>query len=205
MHLASRTDYWYTFSSFRQVQVPYTKSPFQRFRVVHSAVSGTNTFSFNSLLLPSRMSRNALSLPPSILVLACLFFLSFLLLPSCTPPYLSTDSTYLFLISSNFLAYFLGYAIPPYSSSPFRYFLPYNDTSYMASNLLLGVLLCLHCHFNFLTSLFVSSGCIPGSVHNTVLLIVLEHASTFLAVVICAFPAVLRTSPFPFPYFSCIL
>ena len=31
-------DYWYKFSSFWQVQVPYTKLQFQRFRLVHRAV-----------------------------------------------------------------------------------------------------------------------------------------------------------------------
>ena len=39
-------------------------------------------------------------------------------------------STYLFLVSSCFLPYFLDYAISSYSSSPFRYLFPYSPISY---------------------------------------------------------------------------
>ena len=46
------------------------------------------------------------------------------------PPNFPMDSTYLFLVSSYFLPYFLDYILPPYCSSPFRYFLPYSPTSY---------------------------------------------------------------------------
>ena len=49
----------------------------------------------------------------------------------------------------------------------------------MAGNLLFGMLLTLYCHFNFLTSQYVSSGYIPSSAVNTALLVVLEHPSTF--------------------------
>ena len=39
--------------------------------------------------------------------------------------------------------------------------------------------LSLYCYVNFLTSLFVLSGYIPSSAPDTVLLVVLEHPTTF--------------------------
>ena len=54
--------------SFWQVQVPYTKSQFQRFRVVHWAVQ--NAFSFLSLLLTPRISRRVPHLSPYFFALA---------------------------------------------------------------------------------------------------------------------------------------
>ena len=41
------------------------------------------------------------------------------------------------------------------------------------------------CHFNFLTSLFALSGCIPSYALGTVLLVTLEHPIFFWAAVIC--------------------
>ena len=55
----------------------------------------------------------------------------------------------------------------------------------MAGNLFSGKFFTLYCPFNFPTPLFVLSGCIPSSSLNTVLLVVLEHRSIFLAAVIC--------------------
>ena len=84
------------------------------------------------------------------------------------------------------LAYFLNYAIPPFSSSP----LPcvtfsHTALSTMDGNLFFGMFLALYCHFNFLMSLFVFSGYIPSSALNTVLLVVLDPLGSFLAAVIC--------------------
>ena len=55
----------------------------------------------------------------------------------------------------------------------------------MDGNLFSGMFFTLYCHFNFLTSLFVFSGCIPSSSLNTALLVVLEHPSTFLDAASC--------------------
>ena len=57
--------------------------------------------------------------------------------------------------------------------------------SAMAGTLFFGMFLTFYCHFNFLTSLFVLSGYIPSSALDIVLLVVLEHPSTFLDSVIC--------------------
>ena len=73
----------------------------------------------------------------------------------------------------------------------------------MAGNLffVFGIFFTLYCHFNFLTSLFVSSGYIPGSL-NIVLLVVLEHPlSIFLAAVICIVFCCFRTD-FAFPSYT---
>ena len=55
----------------------------------------------------------------------------------------------------------------------------------MVGNLFSGIFFTLYCHFNFLTSLVVSSGYIPSSARNTVLLVVLEHPGNFLAAGVC--------------------
>ena len=63
----------------------------------------------------------------------------------------------------------------------------------MAGSLFAGIFFTLFCHFNFLTSLFVLSGYIPSSALNTVILVVLEHPSIFLAAVVRTVSVVLRT------------
>ena len=96
-----------------------------------SQLGRVNTFSFRFLLLIPRMSLNVLPLPLSFFTPAFPFFLPFLLPLSWYPPNLSMDSTpYVFLVSSYFLPYFLDYIIPPYSSSPFRYFLHHRGTTF---------------------------------------------------------------------------
>ena len=59
--------------------------------------------------------------------------------------------------------------------------------------------LTLYCHFNFITSLFVLSGYIPFSAFNIVLLIVLEHPSTFFAAVVFTVPSCSANCAFPSP------
>ena len=54
----------------------------------------------------------------------------------------------------------------------------------MTGNLFSGIFFTFYCHFNLLASLFVLSGYIPSSALNTVILVVFEHPSTFLAAVI---------------------
>ena len=76
----------------------------------------------------------------------------------------------------------------------------------MAGKLFSDIFLTLYCRFNFLTSLFVVTGYIPSSALNTVLLVVFEHPSIFLAAVICTVCfQVFYELRVPFPYFSCIL
>ena len=60
-----------------------------------------------------------------------------------------------------------------------------------------GMFLALCCHFSFLTSLFVLRGCIHISVLSTVLLVVLEHPSTFLGAVICTVSGCFTNFAFP--------
>ena len=57
----------------------------------------------------------------------------------------------------------------------------------------------LYCRFNFLTSLFVSSGHIPitSSALKTVFLVVHEHPSIFLAAVICTVSSCFTNFAFP--------
>ena len=67
----------------------------------------------------------------------------------------------------------------------------------MAGNLFSGILFTLYCRFNFLASLFVLSGYIPSSALTTVLLVVLQHPSIFLAAVICTVFSCFTNFAFP--------
>ena len=113
-------------SSFWQVQVPYTKSQFQRSRIL---LGRANTISSLFLLLTPRKSLSVPPLSPCFIAPAFPLFLSFLLLLSCIP------QTYLWTVSP------LGFLLYPsilsrlrYSTllrlSPFSYFLPYSPISY---------------------------------------------------------------------------
>ena len=69
--------------------------------------------------------------------------------------------------------------------------------SAMVGNLFFGMLRILYCQFNFLTSLVVFSGYIPSYAHNTALLVVVDHASIFLAAVICTVSSCFTNFVFP--------
>ena len=120
-------DYWYT-SSFWQVQVPYTKSQLQRFRVVHWAVQ----IRFRSYLFSSH-PRLSLKCPSSFALFLSARLISIILRSIfyfCLVPPKLLCAHDLFLVSYYALPYFLDYAIPPYSSSPFCYFFLYSPISY---------------------------------------------------------------------------
>ena len=88
----------------------------------------------------------------------------------------------LFLVSSYIPPYFLDHATQPCSSSPFCYFLPYSPISYGWQPLFWQV------------PYFIA---IPSSGLDTVLLVVLEHPSIFLAAVICAVSSCFTNFAFP--------
>ena len=67
----------------------------------------------------------------------------------------------------------------------------------MAGNLFSGIFPTSYCHFNFLTSPFVSSGYTPSSALITVSLVVLEHPSIFLAHVTRAVSSCFTNFAFP--------
>ena len=136
-----------------------------------------NTFSFLYVLLTPRKSLTVPPLSPCILALVYRLFYPFFFF--CLAPLKLLYGQYLFLVSSYILPYFLDYAIPPYSSSPFRCFLPYSPISYSWQPFFLGIFLTLWCHFNFLTPLIMLRGYISNFALNTVLFVVLQHPSTF--------------------------
>ena len=80
---------------------------------------------------------------------------------------------------------------------PTRSFVFFSHTalSAMAGALFFGMFLTLYCHFNFLATLLVSSGWIPGSALTTALLLdVLEHPTALVSLLPSAlFPIALRT------------
>ena len=123
-----------------------------------------NTFPCLLLLLTPLVS-----LSPFVLALAFPLFLSILLLLSCIPQ------------TSLWTVPLLGFLLHPFIHSRLRYptlsqlalsslspMQPYQ--LYVAGNLFFGMFLTLYGHFNFVTSLFVSSECISSSPRNTVLL-----------------------------------
>ena len=61
---------------------------------------------------------------------ASLSILSILPFACVSYPETSPWTVYLFMFSSYFLPYFLNYAIPPYSCSPYRYFGLHSPISY---------------------------------------------------------------------------
>ena len=120
----------FPFSSFWQVQVPYTKSQFQRFRAVHWAVQiRFHSYLFSRplvhLYVASKCSSFTIFLKSYV---ALLFFLSFLLLLTCTPQtYLRTASLVGFFPHTSILS---RLRCPAFPSSSFFYFLPYSPISY---------------------------------------------------------------------------
>ena len=99
---------------------------------------------------------------------------------------------------------FLDHVIPPYSSSPFSYFLPTSLPGISCArregwqNLLFGKLFTIYSYVVLPAQLFMSlrvlvlSGYISSSALNTVvLLVVLEYPSTFLAVATCTVSSLL--------------
>ena len=105
--------------------------------------------------------------------------------PVLYPPNFSTWTRHLlgFLLFPS--ALYIDYVISPCSSSSFRYFLPYGAIGYVClatGNLFLGMLLAaVCCLFNFLTSrtYVFFGGCVSSSSFASVLLVVLEHLTTF--------------------------
>ena len=147
-------------SSFWQVQVPYTKLQFQRFRVVHWAVqirfiqkSCLNLPHISNVIPPSAFFSNA--------SLSLLCILSFLLLLPCTTQASPWALSLLgFLLLMVFL-FFIDYFIPPYSSS--RPHISFSHTA-LSALAMAGARVFWHSphfysfNFNFLTSLSVLSG-----------------------------------------------
>ena len=97
---------------------------------------------------------------------AFLFYLSF---HFCLVPPKRIYGQHFFLGSSYILPYF---SVSLSRVILARYLVTFSHTalSAMAGNLFSSIFLALHCHFNFLMSLLVSSGCIPSSSLNTVVL-----------------------------------
>ena len=69
----------------------------------------------------------------------------------------------------------------------------------MAGNLFFGMFRTStsYCHFNFLMSLFVLSGCIPSSALDTVLLVARGHLKFFLTADICTASNCFTSFAFP--------
>ena len=174
-------------SSFWQVQVPYTKSQFQRFRCPWAVQIHFHSYFFSS--------------PPQIFKCSSSFTLflsaSLSLVPFFTsvlyPPNFSIDTS----ISSWF---------PPISFHTSR--LRYPTFFQLALSLLCSIqpyqlwlaasfLACSFPHIDISTfsRRLVLSGYILSSALQTVFLVVLEHPSTFLAAVVCT--CLLYTSPSP--------
>ena len=113
----------------------FTRSPLGR----------ANKYSMLSLRLIPRMPIRVSPISRCFSALAFPFFHLYL-----TPPKLPRGH-HLFLVSSYNLPYFLNYAIPPYSSSPSCYFLPYSsindglETSFWACSLLYAAISTFSC------------------------------------------------------------
>ena len=159
-----------------------------------SPLGCANTFSFQPLLSTSLTSLIELSLPSySVFLNAVSLLAPFLSLLSCisqTYPWTAVS----LLVSSHTLSITLSHHLP---ACPFVAF-SQTALSAMAGNLSFGMLLGWYCRFNFLTALFVWSGCDPSSAFNsTVLLVVREHPSIFSAAVICAVSSCFADFAFP--------
>ena len=119
MHLPPPINYWHTYFFFLTGPGPLHEiagSAFSR-----SPLGRANTLSFQPL--PSRRPYiSKRSSPSTLFLLPVLFFFFFCAVPH--PKLL--HGQHVFLASSYTLPCFLDYAIPPYSSSPFRYNLPYS-------------------------------------------------------------------------------
>ena len=143
----------------------------------------TITFPFQTLLFTSRTSPDVIFLSPCFLTLADLFFLSIILLLSCTPQRLHGQCSW-FL--SYLLPHFIDYVISPYSSSHFRYvlqaaLLAMDGNLFLACSLLFNAISTLSSPYSFLEGLL---GCIPSSALVTVFLVELDHPNTILAAAI---------------------
>ena len=110
-------------------------------------------FQSNLFSYISRVCLNLLPLLPSLLTQAFPFFLSFLLVLSCTSKLLDIMSSWCPPISSRTLLTALPHLV---LARPFGTFSRAALVA-MAGNLFFGMLLTLYCRFNFLTPLFVLS------------------------------------------------
>ena len=108
------------------------------------------TFSFPPLLNPPNTCKHLFSF--TLFLGASLSLISIISFTAVVSPK-RLYGWYFFSVSSYILPYFLDYAIPPYSTSPFCYFLPYGSTSY-GWRPLLFVFLISYFHFDFLTPHF---------------------------------------------------
>ena len=92
---------------------------------------------------------------------------------------------HLFLVSSSCVS-FLNLSTTLFHLFPARPLVTFSHTalSTMAGSLVFGLFLTIYCHLT-LSRLYVSSGHIPNSALNTILLVVLEHLGIFLAAVVC--------------------
>ena len=119
-------DYWHT--SFVCLAGPGPLHEIAVSAFSRSPLGREHTSSFLFLQLTPRKSLECSS-SFTLLHSASLSLISIFSFLSCTPQ-TSLWTVYIFLVSSNILPYFLDYAIPPYSSSPFCYLLPYSPISY---------------------------------------------------------------------------
>ena len=131
---------------------------------------------------------------PCSLALAFPFLLLFILLLSCTR---QTFLRTLPLLGLPNPSIFLDYVIPSYPSSTFCCFLPYSPISYGWRLLFLAYSSLYIAISTFSRFYLFSSGYIPTSSLNTVLLVVLEHPSIFLAAVICTVFQLFSNFAFP--------
>ena len=176
-------------SSVWQIQLPCTKSQFFAF-FSHSLLGRANAFSFLSLQLSSASSFFTLYRSASLSHRSILSSTSVLYPQTSLQPVSLLD----FLLYPCMLS---RPRYPTFSSSPFYNFLPCSPIDYgcqLGGNLFFVMFLNLYRHFNFLASLFVSSGYIPSSAVNTVfitrrlsILVLFQLLSSVL------FPAVSRT------------
>ena len=177
-------EYWYTrylFFFFWQAQVTYTKLRMERVcGVIHRGRVTMFSSPIPALNLPCVSNCSSTFFLSTGLALLSVRSFTFALDPPKTP--LRTAASLLgFLL---FLPYFLLYALPSYSSSPFRYFIPYDQfhttRPAMAGNLFFGMLLTSHHHFNNLSSLrLFQAGTFPVLLLILQLLVVFEHSSSF--------------------------
>lgn len=185
--LQSLPDYWYT--SFFFLVGPGLLHEIVVSAFSRSPLGRVSTLSFISLLT-SRISLNALPLPPIVSTLAFHVFYA------CLVPSKLLYGQRLFLVSSYLFPYFLDYFTPSYSSSPSCCSLPYSLINYGWQPLSWHVPYFILPFELSHVSIFLS-GYIPGSALSAVLHVVFEHPSTFfLLQSFVLFPAVLQVSRF---------
>ena len=133
----------------------------------------------------------------TLFVCACLSLSSILYFTSVSyPPNFSLDSTSSWSspISFHIFSTTLSHHIP---GRPFAIF-SHTALSTMAGNIFSGIFFTLYYHCSFPASLFVLSGYNPSSALDTVIPVVLEHPSIFLAAVVCTVSNCFTNFTFPF-------